>query len=74
MTASFHLKFVSQDTIYTWRTETHILLGPPDNVQLSGQALQHLITEGSLSWNVADDEHGYQCSHLCFCGSFALDL
>lgn len=45
MTASFHLKFMSQDTIYTWRMETHILLGPPDNVKLSGQALRHLITE-----------------------------
>jgi len=26
--------------------ETHILLGPPDSVQFSGQALQHLTAEG----------------------------
>lgn len=50
------------------------VFGPPDSLQLSGQALQHLTTEGSLSWNVADEEHGCQRGRLCFCGSFARGL
>lgn len=50
------------------------VFGPPDSLQLSGQALQRLATEGSLSWNVADEEHRCQRGHLCFCGPFARGL
>lgn len=72
-TASFRLQSVSGHNMRLV-SGSPTVFGPPDSLQLSGQALQHLTTEGSLSWNVADEEHGCQRGRLCFCGSFARGL